>query len=157
VTAGAISIAVGDAAPDFSLHDQNNEQITLSRYRGDRAVLVVFYPLAFTGVCTGELSRVRDDLPAFQNDAVQVLAISVDSIYAHKIFADREGYEFPLLSDFWPHGGVARSYGAFDDAKGVAERGTFLIDRAGIVRWRELNRPGSPRDAADWLAAIAAL
>lgn len=148
---------VGDPAPDFALHDQNNEQITLGQFRGEQAVLVIFYPLAFTGVCTGELSRVRDDPDTFANDDVRTLAISVDSVYAHKIFAEREGYDFPLLSDFWPHGAVAASFGAFDADTGVANRGTYLVDRSGIVRYTELNRPGQARNADDWVAAIKAL
>jgi peroxiredoxin (alkyl hydroperoxide reductase subunit C) len=150
-------IEVGESAPDFSLRDQNNEIFTLSEYRGEKAVLVVFYPAAFTGICTGELCRIRDDLEAFQNDAVQTVTISVDSPYAHKIFSEREGFEFPLLSDFWPHGGVARAYGVFDEANGIANRGTFLIDRDGIVRFAECNLPGDGRNAEDWRAAIAAL
>jgi peroxiredoxin (alkyl hydroperoxide reductase subunit C) len=150
-------IAVGDVAPDFTLRDQNNEEVTLSAFRGKQAVLIVFYPLAFTGICTGELCAVRDDLSTFQNDDVQVLTISVDSPYAHKIFSEREGYEFPLLSDFWPHGGVAQLYGAFNDEVGFANRGTFLVDKDGIVRFAELNSPGEGRDAQAWRDAIAAL
>jgi mycoredoxin-dependent peroxiredoxin len=148
---------VGDVAPDFLLRDQNNEEITLSQFRGRKAVLVIFYPLAFTGVCTGELSRVRDDIGVFVNDDVQILAISVDSVYAHKVFAEREGYDFPLLSDFWPHGAVAADFGAFDENTGVANRGTYLVDTSGVVRFTELNRPGRPRDPADWIVAIQAL
>ena len=109
-------IAVGDEAPDFVLKDQNNEDVELSSFRGDKAVLIIFYPLAFTGICTGELSRVRDEIDTFQNDDVQVVTVSVDSSYSHKIFSEREGYDFPLLSDFWPHGGVAQAYGVFNDA-----------------------------------------
>mgnify|MGYP001557702764 CR=1 FL=1 len=150
-------IAVADLAPDFTLRDQNNEQVTLSSFRGTRAVLIVFYPLAFTGICTGELCAVRDDLSTFQNDDVQVLTISVDSPYAHKIFSEREGYEFPLLSDFWPHGAVAQAYGAFNAEVGFANRGTFLVDKDGIVRFAELNSPGEGRDAQAWRDAIAAL
>lgn len=150
-------IAVGDTAPDFTLRDQNNEEVTLSAFGGKQAVLIVFYPLAFTGICTGELCAVRDDLSTFQNDSVQVLTISVDSPYAHKIFSEREGYEFPLLSDFWPHGAVAQSYGAFNDEVGFANRGTFLVDKDGIVRFAELNSPGEGRDAQAWRDAIAAL
>ena len=150
-------IAVGDVAPDFTLRDQNNEEITLSAFRGKQAVLIVFYPLAFTGICTGELCAVRDDLTTFQNDDVQVLTISVDSAYAHKIFSEREGYEFPLLSDFWPHGAVAKLYGAFNDEVGFANRGTFLVDKDGVVRFAELNSPGEGRDAQAWRDAIAAL
>lgn len=150
-------IAVGEVAPDFTLNDQNNEQFTLSSFRGSRAVLVIFYPLAFTGICTGELCAVRDDLSTFQNDDVQVVSISVDSVYSHKIFAEREGYEFPLLSDFWPHGAVAQLYGAFNEQAGIANRGTFLVDKDGVVRFAELNGPGEGRDANAWREAIAAL
>jgi peroxiredoxin len=150
-------IAVGDEAPDFTLNDQNNEEVVLSSFRGQQAVLIIFYPLAFTGICTGELCRVRDELPTFQNDAVQVLTISVDSPYSHKIFSEREGYEFPLLADFWPHGGVAQAYGVFNDTTGFANRGTFLVDRNGVVRFAEMNGPGEGRDPATWQAAIKAL
>jgi mycoredoxin-dependent peroxiredoxin len=147
-------IEVGALAPDFTLRDQNNEEITLSSFHGKKAVLLVFYPLAFTGICTGELCAVRDDLPTFQNDDVQVITVSVDSSYTHKIFAEREGYQFPLLSDFWPHGGVAQRYGVFNETAGFANRGTFLIDRDGIVRFAEMNQPGQGRDAQRWREAI---
>lgn len=150
-------IAVGDRAPDFTLRDQNNEEFKLADFRGKQAVLVVFYPLAFTGICTGELGALRDDLPTFQNDDVRVVTISVDSAYSHKIFSEREGFEFPLLADFWPHGGVAQAYGVFNDKAGIANRGTFLVDRDGIVRFAELNPPGEGRNPDAWRAAIAAL
>ena len=150
-------IAVGDQAPDFSLHDQNNELFTLSEYRGDKAVLIVFYPLAFTGVCSGELGEINVKIDQFQNDVVQTVTISIDSVYTHKVFADREGFEFPLLSDFWPHGAVAELYGVFNDQAGFANRGTFLVDRDGVVRFAECNGPGDARDAQAWLDAIAAL
>ena len=149
--------AVGDEAPDFTLKDQNNEEVTLSSFRGDKAVLIIFYPFAFTGICTGELTRVRDELDTFQNDDVQVLTISIDSPYTHKVFSEREGFEFPLLSDFWPHGEVAQAYGSFHEGGGMAMRGTFLVDKAGIVRFTELNGPGEGRDATAWQAAIKAL
>jgi peroxiredoxin len=150
-------IEVGDEAPDFTLRDQNNEQVTLSEFRGDKAVLVIFYPLAFTGICTGELCKVRDELATFQNDDVQVVTISVDSPYSHKVFSEKESYKFPLLSDFWPHGAVAQAYGVFNDKTGFANRGTFLVDKTGIVRFAEMNSPGDGRDPADWEAAIKAL
>lgn len=150
-------INVGDEAPDFTLRDQNNEEFTLSSFRGKQAILIVFYPLAFTGICTGELCVVRDDMPTFQNDDVRVVSISVDSVYSHKIFSEREVYLFPLLSDFWPHGGVAQSYGVFNETAGIANRGTFLVDKDGIVRFAEMNGPGEGRDADDWRGAIKAL
>jgi peroxiredoxin (alkyl hydroperoxide reductase subunit C) len=151
------ALEVGSEAPDFTLRDQNRDEVTLSSFRGRQAVLIVFYPLAFTTTCTGELCNVRDELAFFQNDQVQVLAISVDSTYTHKIFAEREGYEFPLLSDFWPHGGVALEYGVFNDDAGFANRGTFLIDTEGVVRFAEMNPPGEGRDSAKWQAAISEL
>ena len=150
-------IEVGEQAPDFTLRDQNNEAFTLSAYRGKQAVLMVFYPLAFTGICTGELCTVRDDMATFQNENVQVVCVSVDSVYAHKVFSEREGYEFPLLADFWPHGGVAQAYGVFNDGAGFANRGTFLVDKDGVVRFAEMNGPGEGRDADDWRKAIKAL
>jgi mycoredoxin-dependent peroxiredoxin len=148
---------VGTPAPDFTLPDQNREQVTLSSFRGERAVLVVFYPFAFSRLCTGELCAVRDDLPSFQNEDVQVLAVSTDPPPALKAWADAERYEFPLLSDFWPHGKVAQEYGAFFDAAGMAVRATFLVDKTGTVRFAEVNGPGEPRDQAAWKKALAAL
>jgi len=150
-------IQVGDEAPDFTLKDQNNEEFSLSSYRGKQAVLIVFYPLAFTGICTGELCVVRDDTPTSENDEVLTVSISVDSVYSHKIFAEREGYEFPLLADFWPHGAVAKAYGVFNEVAGIANRGTFLVDKDGIVRFAEMNNPGEGRDADEWRAAIKSL
>lgn len=150
-------IEVGSVAPDFTLKDYNNEDVTLSSFRGDRAVLLVFYPAAFTGICTGELCAVRDDIAAFQNDDVQIVALSVDSVYALKIFAEQERYPFPMLSDFWPHGEVAQRYGVLNEQQGFANRGTFLVDVDGIVRFAEMNELGQGRNSDDWLAAIAAL
>jgi mycoredoxin-dependent peroxiredoxin len=150
-------VDVGSIAPDFTLRDQNREEVTLSSYRGHRAVLLVFYPLAFTGICTGELCTVRDNLETYQNERVQIITVSVDSPYTHKIFAEREGYEFPLLADFWPHGAVAQAYGVFNSDLGAANRGTFLIDVDGVVRFAEMNGPGEGRDAGQWRAAIEAL
>ncbi|MEU8209705.1 peroxiredoxin [Micromonospora sp. NPDC049044] len=148
-------IEVGAEAPDFVLKDQNNQEVRLSDFRGRRTVLLVFYPLAFTGTCQGELCEVRDNLDAYVNDDVQVLTVSVDSVYSHKIWADREGYQFPMLADFWPHGGVAQAYGVFNDTSGVANRGTFVIDKAGIIRFAEMNGPGEARDQQAWRKAIA--
>jgi mycoredoxin-dependent peroxiredoxin len=150
-------IEVGAQAPDFVLKDQNNQEVRLADFRGSRAVLLVFYPLAFTGTCQGELCQVRDNLNDFVNDDVQVLTVSVDSPYSHKIWADQQGYEFPLLSDFWPHGAVAQAYGVFNDVKGFANRGTFVIDRAGVVRFAEMNGPGEARDQDGWRKALATI
>jgi peroxiredoxin (alkyl hydroperoxide reductase subunit C) len=150
-------IEVGAEAPDFELRDQHGQNVRLSSFRGVKNVLLVFYPLAFTGTCQGELCSVRDNLKDFVNDAVQTLTVSVDSSPVHKVWAEREGYEFPLLADFWPHGAVAQAYGVFNQERGVAYRGTFLIDKAGIVRFAEMDPRGQARDQEGWRKAIAAL
>lgn len=150
-------VEVGDLAPEFTLPDQNHQPVSLSSFRGAKNVLVVFYPLAFSGVCSGELAAIRDDLPRFQNDAVQVLTISVDSFFVHKVWAEQEGFDFPLLSDFWPHGAVAQSYGVFDEQKGSARRGTFLVDTDGVVRWRVITELGVARSANEYATALTAL
>jgi mycoredoxin-dependent peroxiredoxin len=148
---------VGTEAPDFTLKDQNNQDIALSSFRGDRSVLVVFYPFAFSGICTGELGAVRDDLPSFQNADVQILAVSVDHPFTLKAWAAAEGYQFPLLADFWPHGKVAQEYGVFNDKAGFALRGTFLVDKTGTVQFAEVNGPGEARDQEAWKKALAAV
>jgi peroxiredoxin len=150
-------IAVGTTAPDFTLKDQNNQEVRLADFAGRKAVLLVFYPLTFTGTCKGELTEIRDNLPAYANDDVQVVAVSVDSVYSHKVWSMEQGFEFPLLADFWPHGGVAQTYDVFNDAAGFANRGTFLIDSAGTIRFAEMVGPGESRDPQAWLKAIAAL
>ena|SRR5882724_840344 len=150
-------VEVGSQAPDFTLKNQNKEDVTLSSFRGERNVLLVFYPFAFSSICTSELCQVRDDLPHYQNDNVQILAVSTDPTFALKAFADAEKYEFPLLSDFWPHGEVAKTYGVFNEASGMANRGTFVIDKQGVVRFSELNEPGMPRDQEDWQRALEQL
>jgi peroxiredoxin (alkyl hydroperoxide reductase subunit C) len=150
-------LGVGAPAPDFVLKDQNNQEVRLSSYAGRRAVLIVFYPLAFTGTCRGELVGLQASLSDFQNESVQVLTISVDSPYSHKVWADREGYQFPLLADFWPHGAVAQAYGVFNETAGIANRGTFVIDKAGVVRFAEMTGPGESRDQRVWRVALADL
>jgi len=154
---GMQPLAVGTEAPEFRLRDQNNEVVTLSSFRGAKAVLLVFYPWAFTSICTGELGAIRDRIDEFANDAVQVLTVSIDSSFAHKIFAQRDELNFPLLADFWPHGEVAQAYGVFNTDAGVSNRGTFLIDRDGIIRFSEANEIGVGRDPQRWLSEIAAL
>ncbi|CCQ16077.1 Alkyl hydroperoxide reductase [Rhodococcus sp. AW25M09] len=148
-------IEVGAIAPDFTLKDQNNQLVTLSSYRDVKNVLLVFYPLAFTGTCQGELCKVRDELPTFENDDTAVLAISVGPPPTHKIWAAEQGYTFPLLSDFWPHGEVAQAYGVFNDDAGFANRGTFVVDKSGIIRFAEMNGPGEARDSSSWAEALS--
>jgi len=150
-------LPVGAAAPDFTLRDQNQQRVTLSSYQGAKNVLLVFFPLAFTGICQGELDEIRDHLPDYENDRRAVLAISVGPAPTHKVWATQSGFLFPVLSDFWPHGAVSQSYGVFNDDAGVANRGTFVIDRSGVVRFAEMKQPGEARDQRLWMDALAAL
>lgn len=150
-------LEVGSKAPDFTLKDQNHQLVTLSTLCAERNVLVVFYPFAFSGICTGELCQLRDDLDAFVNDAVVTVAVSCDPVFSLKAWADQEGYRFQLLSDFWPHGEVSKAYGAFNDKAGMPNRGTYLIDREGIIRFAEMNGPGEARDQNAWKEALTAL
>jgi peroxiredoxin len=152
-----MAIEVGALAPDFTLKDQTGTEVTLSSFRGQKNVVVLFYPLTFTGVCQGELCAVRDDLGTFQNDDVQVLAISVDAVPSHKAWSDQQGYTFPILADFWPHGAVAQSYGVFDDTKGLALRGSFVVDKEGVVRWSVVNAIPDARDHADYAKVLSTL
>ena len=150
-----MAVEVGDSAPDFELKDQHGAPVRLSDFQGKKAVVLVFYPLAFSGVCTGELCSIRDELPTLGGDDVQVLAVSVDSVFSHRAWADQEKYQFPLLSDFWPHGAVAKSYGIFDENMGVATRGTYIIDKTGVVRWKVENAIPDARDLDEYRKALA--
>ncbi|GIE84686.1 peroxiredoxin [Actinoplanes regularis] len=150
-------IETGAPAPDFLLKDQNNQEVRLSGFRGRKAVLLVFYPFAFTRTCHGELTEIQKRLDEYADERVQVLTVSVDSVYSHKVWAEQEGFEFPLLADFWPHGEVARSFGVFNEETGFANRGTFLIDADGIIRFAEMAGPGETRDQTAWRAALATL
>jgi peroxiredoxin len=152
-----MSVEVGDKAPDFTLRDQHKQEVTLSDFRGKKNVVLLFYPFAFTGVCTGELCAIRDDLPEFENDDVETLAVSTDTVASLRIFADQEKFDYPLLSDHWPHGEVAKSYGVFDEKLGAATRGTFIIDKDGIVRWKVVNAVPDARDQSEYKKALASL
>ncbi|MGH3951137.1 MAG: peroxiredoxin [Pseudonocardiaceae bacterium] len=152
-----MAIEVGSQAPDFTLNDYNKQPVTLSGFRGDKPVLLVFYPFAFSGICQGELCQLRDEFADYEGNGVQVLGVSVDTPFSLKAWADQQGYQFPLLSDFWPHGEVAKAYGVFNEGAGLATRGTFLIDTDGVVRFAEVNEPGQARDQGAWQKAIAEL
>lgn len=148
---------MGAPAPDFELPDQHGRAVRLSGFRGAKDVVVMFFPFAFTSVCTGELRALQAQLPQFQNDGGQLLAVSCDSMHALRAFADAEGLDFPLLSDFWPHGTAARAYGVFADDKGCAVRGTFVVDREGTVRWTVVNGLPDARDLGEYVQALRAL
>ncbi|MFF2305735.1 peroxiredoxin [Streptomyces sp. NPDC058128] len=152
-----MAIEVGTEAPDFALKDNHGRVVRLSDFRGEKNVVLLFYPFAFTSVCAGELGELRDNLPAFVNDDTQLLAVSTDSIHTLRVFAEQESLEYPLLSDFWKHGEASRAYGVFDEEKGCAVRGTFIIDREGVVRWTVVNALPDARDLGEYLEALKTL
>lgn len=149
-------LTCGGPAPDFTLRDQFGQDVTLSDFRGRKAVAILFYPFAFSGVCTGEMAGVRDRLAEFMTFDTEVLAISCDPVYSLRAFADADGLNFPLLSDFWPHGEVARAYDVFDESKGMARRSSYVIDREGLVRWAVHNALPQGRDLEEHLRQLQA-
>ncbi len=151
-----MTLSVGDSAPEFSLPDQDKQVVSLAELRGT-PTLLVFYPFAFSGICTGELCQLRDELSTYSDAGVRVVAISTDALFSLKAFREKEGFEFSLLSDFWPHGEVAKAYGVFNEKAGMALRGTFLIDAEGKVAFAEVNAPGDARAQSDWKDAVSQL
>ena len=152
-----MTLAIGDPAPDFTLRDQHGQEITLSSHAAGKAALVVFYPFAFSGVCTGELTGLRDRLGDFETDDTTLVALSCDPMYAQRAVADRDGIFFPLLSDFWPHGVTAKAYGVLDEISGSPKRSSFIVDKAGKVAWTVHNATGEARDLDEHAARLADL
>jgi len=150
-------VEVGQEAPDFTLPSGSGEKVTLSDFRGSKNVVLMFYPFAFTGTCTGELCAIRDRYADFVNDDSVVLSVSCDSPHTLRVFSEQENLSHPMLSDFWPHGAVSQAYGAFLEEKGFATRASFVIDKDGIVRWSVINGPGEARSADDYSEALAQL
>lgn len=152
-----MSVEVGQEAPDFELRNQFGTPVRLSSFRGAKNVVIMFYPKAFTAMCTGELCAIRDEPSVFENGDTVVLGISCDTTATLKVFAEQEGYEFQLLSDFWPHGEVTQLYGVLFDKGGFPLRATFIVDKDGIVRWSVVNGPGDARRTQDYRDALASL
>lgn len=152
-----MAVEINTQAPDFALPNQYGEEVRLSDFRGRRPVVLVFFPLAFTGRCTGELCELRDNIGMFVDDGIELIGISVDSKAALRVWAEQEGYDFTLLADFWPHGAVAQQYGVFLEDKGFANRATFVIDAEGIIRASFATEPGQARSLEDYRAALARL
>lgn len=150
-------IALGAQAPDFTLQDQFGLDVTLSSFRGVKAVALLFFPYSFSGVCTGEMGAVRDRLAEFLTFDTEVLAISCDSVYSQRAFADADGLNFPLLSDFWPHGAVARAYDVFDERRGCALRSSYVVDKQGLVAWSVHNPLPAGRDLEEHLRQLRAV
>ncbi len=148
---------VGDVAPDFSLKNQFGEMINLSDYKNQKNVVLMFYPFAFTGNCTKELCTIRDERNDFVNESTQILSISCDPVPSLKIFAEEQNLSTPLLSDFWPHGQISRAYGVFLEDLGFSTRGTFVIDKNGVIRWKVVTGPGNVRNTEDYRKALSTI
>lgn len=152
-----MSASVGDNAPNFSLTNQHGEAVSLSSFLGVKPVVLVFFPFAFSGICSGELCELRDNLAMFEDAKVELLAISVDSKFVQAKFADQENYQFDVLADFWPHGRTATDYGVFLDGPGHATRGTFLIDVNGVIAAKFVVPAGQARSLTDYKKALELL
>jgi len=152
-----MTLATGTVAPEFTLVDQFGQERSLAALRAAQPVALVFFPLAFSGICEGELCRLRDNIAMFQDASVQLVGISVDSKHTLRAWAEQQGFDFPLLADFWPHGEVARAYGAFIAERGIATRATFVIDEAGVIRASFATQPGEARSLEPYRAALASL
>jgi peroxiredoxin len=152
-----MTLIIGDDAPNFSLVNQHGETVTLSDFAGKKPVVLVFYPLSFSGICTGELCELRDNFGTFERENVELLAISVDSKFVQKVFAEQEGYKFSVLADFWPHGAVARTYEVFLEEAGISNRATFVIDKAGKLVAKFVTAPGQPRSLQEYQKALESL
>ena len=145
------SVEVGQEAPDFTLRNESNQEVKLSALRG-KPVVLVFYPLDFSGGCTKELCEIRDDYSAFQNKGATVFGISRDSSFTHKAFIEKEGLKHSLLADM--KGDVAKVYGCWLEAAGIAERMTVVIDKGGIIQYVIHNNAGQLRDHNEAVAAL---
>jgi len=153
-----MTLAVGDTAPDFTLKDQDGNEHTLSSHRGEKPVVLVFVPFAFTGVCEGEFCQLSENLNQFDTAGAQLYGISCDRQFSLKAWSDQAGINFPLLSDGWPHGATAQAYECFNEDLGCAMRRTIVIDKEGkIANIFQSGGLGEPRDKASYDEALAAL
>src|SRR5262245_61400451 len=144
-----MTLEIGTPAPDFTLKDQHGQDVSLSDFRGEKNVVIVFYPFAFSRVCTGELCELRDNIADFSDEQTTLLAVSCDHMFSQRAFAEHDGITFPLLSDFWPHGAVSKAFGIFNEKAGCSGRATFIVDRDGILRWQVENEIPQARNIDD--------
>ena len=152
-----MTLAIGTRAPDFTLKDQHGQDVSLTDFRGEKNVVIVFYPFAFSRVCTGELCELRDNITDFSDDHTALLAVSCDHMFSQRAFAEHDGITFPLLSDFWPHGAVSKAFGIFNEKAGCSGRATFIVDRDGILRWQVENEIPQARNIDDYRKILADL
>jgi peroxiredoxin len=130
-----MSISVGQAAPDFVLKDQHQKDVKLSDFAGKKNVVIVWYPLDWSPVCTNEHACFVNDMKAFETLDAEVLGVSVDSVWSHKAFADKMGIKYSLLADFHPKGAVSEKYGVYLGEKGITGRAIAIVDKGGKVAW----------------------
>ena len=152
-----MTLEIGQLAPDFTLKNQHGEDVSLADFRGTINVVLVFYPFAFSGVCTGELHELRDHIEDLVDRDAVVLSVSCDHMFSLRAYAERDDYAFALLSDFWPHGAVSSAYGIFNEKLGCSGRATFVIDKSGVVRWRVENEIPQARSLDDYRAVLSEL
>jgi mycoredoxin-dependent peroxiredoxin len=148
-----VTLSVGDFAPTFSTRNQHGQPVALAQLRG-RPTVLVFYPWAFSNICTGELTGLRDAAGDFESAGARLIAISCDAMFTLRAYADAEGLPFDLLTDHWPHGAIAQAYGVFDVDAGCALRGSFVLDVEGRISWQVRHQIGEGRDIAAHLAAV---
>jgi len=132
-----MSANIGSPAPDFTLKDQNQQDVSLNSFRGKKRVVIVFYPLDWSPVCTKEHACFVNDMKKFDQLDAQVLGLSVDSVWSHKAYAEKMGIQYPLLADFQPRGAVAAKYGVFLQEKGITGRAISIVDREGNLAWHK--------------------
>lgn len=147
---------IGDRAPAFSLRNHHGEDVTAAGLSG-APMLLFFYPYAFTTVCTSEIAGLVERHDQFRAVGCRVLAISTDTMFSLRAFADAEHVPFDLVSDHWPHGRAAKAYGVFDEKLGCARRGSFLVDAAGMIAWRAWAELPEGRDLDGHVEAARAL
>ncbi len=150
-------LKAGDKAPDFTLPSALGPEVTLSEVVATKPVVLSFVPAAFTGICTGEFCELRDNIELFDDTHVQLIGVSVDPKTSQRVWAEQEGYDFPIVSDFWPHGAVAKAYGIFLEDRGFATRATFIIDGTMTIRAAFVNPPSEARPLDEYRKALATL
>jgi peroxiredoxin len=152
-----MTLEIGQPAPEFTLKNQHGEDVSLADFRGQKNIVLMFYPFAFSRVCSGELGEIQDQIADFSNDDTVVMAVSCDHMFSLRAFAERDNYSFALLSDNWPHGAVSSAYGIFNEKLGCSGRATFVIDKAGVLRWQVENEIPQARSLDEYRAVLAQL
>ena len=150
-------IQVGQKAPDFTLKDQDKNDVTLSSFRGKKNVVLAFFPMAFSSFCSSENACFQSDMAQFNHLDAQLLGISIDSVYAQKAFADKLGVKYPLLADFHPKGAAASKFGLYLEDAGFTNRATVIVDKEGVVRYVKTYDIPSQRDNKEIVQALEGL